>query len=88
MVIGPSFLAYLLVQPAIKYIGSRLVSIYQYLVPVIAVVASLLIGIGHLKWYQPVAIVIILVGMWLTRMMTNTMQKVRPYKDSNRNSGA
>lgn len=87
VVVGPSFLAYLLVQPAIRYIGSRLVSVYQYLVPVIAVIASLLMGIGHLRWYQPVAIVIILVGMWLMTR-ANTTQKVKPYKDSNRNSGA
>lgn len=66
VVIGPSYIAYLLLQPAIKLVGSEIVSIYQYLVPVVAMLASVLMGVEHIKWYQPVAIVVILAGMWMT----------------------
>lgn len=64
----PTFLAYFLVQPAIKNIGSELVSIYQYLVPVFATIASVLMGIDHLRTMQIVAMAIIIVGMILTNI--------------------
>lgn len=64
----PTFLAYFLVQPAIKNIGSELVSIYQYLVPVFATIASVLMGIDHLRTMQIIAMAIIIVGMILTNI--------------------
>lgn len=67
IIAGPTFAAYLLVTPAIKMIGSKMVSMYQYLVPVVATVAAVILGIDHLKWQQPVAIIIIVAGMMLTQ---------------------
>lgn len=64
----PTFLAYFLVQPAIKNIGSELVSLYQYLLPVFATIASVLMGIDHLRTMQVVAMVIIVIGMVLTNI--------------------
>ncbi|MCH5226471.1 MAG: EamA family transporter [Muribaculaceae bacterium] len=63
-----TFIAYFLVEPAIKYIGSELVSIYQYLLPVFATVSAVLMGLAHLKWLQIVAMVIIVAGMVLTNV--------------------
>ena len=62
----PTFLAYFLVQPAIKDIGSELVSIYQYLVPVFATISAVIMGIDHLRWIQVVAMAVIIAGMVLT----------------------
>lgn len=64
----PTFIAYFLVQPAIKNIGSELVSLYQYLLPVFATIASVLMGIDHLRPMQVVAMVIIVIGMVLTNI--------------------
>ncbi|MCM1452644.1 MAG: DMT family transporter [Clostridium sp.] len=64
----PTFLAYFLVQPAIKNIGSELVSLYQYLLPVFATIASVLMGLDHLRAMQVVAMVIIIIGMALTNL--------------------
>lgn len=64
----PTFLAYFLVQPAIKDIGSELVSLYQYLLPVFATLSAVLMGLDHLKWIQVVAMAIIVVGMVLTNL--------------------
>lgn len=64
----PTFIAYFLVQPAIKTIGSELVSIYQYLVPVFATVSAVLMGLDHLKWSQVAAMAVIIVGMILTNI--------------------
>lgn len=64
----PTFIAYFLVQPAIKDIGSELVSLYQYLVPVFATISAVLMGIDHLKWIQVVAMAVIIAGMVLTNL--------------------
>lgn len=64
----PTFLAYFLVQPAIKDIGSELVSLYQYLLPAFATISAVLMGLDKLKWIQVVAMAIIIAGMILTNI--------------------
>ncbi|MCM1005281.1 MAG: DMT family transporter [Prevotella sp.] len=64
----PTFLAYFLVQPAVKDIGSELVSLYQYLLPVFATIASVLMGIDQLRPMQVVAMGIIIIGMVFTNI--------------------
>lgn len=65
---GPSFLAYLLVNPAIKMIGSELVSIYQYFMPVATTIVAVILGEATLQWQEVVAMVIIIGGMLLTNI--------------------
>lgn len=64
----PTFIAYFLVQLAIKTIGSELVSIYQYLLPVFATISAVMMGLDHLKWIQVVAMAVIIVGMIFTNV--------------------
>lgn len=64
----PTFIAYFLVQPAIKDIGSELVSLYQYLLPVFATISAVIMGLDRLKWLQVLAMLIIIVGMVLTNI--------------------
>ncbi|MDE5844360.1 MAG: DMT family transporter [Muribaculaceae bacterium] len=78
----PTFIAYFLVQPAIKHIGSELVSIYQYLTPVFATLTAVLMGIGKLHWTQVGAMIIIIAGM----LLTNRGKNVKP-ATSNAGSG-
>lgn len=63
-----TYLAYFLVEPAIKFIGSELVSIYQYLLPVFATISAVLMGLDHLKVIQIIAMGIIIIGMVLTNI--------------------
>lgn len=64
-----TFLAYFLVEPAEKRIGSELVSLYQYLLPVFATISALfMLPDAHLKWMQVIAMAIIIVGMVLTNI--------------------
>lgn len=64
----PTFAAYLLVQPAIKNIGSELVSLYQYLVPVFATISAVLMGLSHLRLIQGMAMLVIIAGMVITNV--------------------
>lgn len=63
-----TFLAYFLVEPAEKLIGSEMVSLYQYLLPVFAAISAVFMLGSHLKWEQYVAMAIIIVGMVLTNI--------------------
>jgi len=76
VVVCPTFLAYLMVNPAIKLIGSVLVSIYQYLVPVIATIASVLMGLATLRLPQILAMAAIIAGMLLTNLAKHRRQKI------------
>ncbi len=62
----PTFLAYFLVQPAQRMIGSEMVSLYQYLIPVFAAISAVLMKLDHLKWIQVAAMVIVVLGMIAT----------------------
>lgn len=64
----PTFIAYFLVQPAIKTIGSELVSLYQYLLPVFAALSAVLMGLEKLQWTQVWAMLVIIAGMALTNI--------------------
>lgn len=62
----PTFIAYFLVQPAMKRIGSELVSIYQYLLPVFATISAIFMIHEKLHWIQVIAMVVIVGGMLFT----------------------
>lgn len=64
----PTFIAYFLVQPAVKNIGSELVSLYQYLIPVFAAISAVLMKLDRLHWTQVAAMAIIVAGMILTNI--------------------
>ncbi|MCH5220550.1 MAG: EamA family transporter [Muribaculaceae bacterium] len=64
----PTFLAYFLVEPAEKRIGSELVSLYQYLLPVFATISAVFMLGDKLHWLQVLAMGIIVVGMILTNI--------------------
>lgn len=72
---GPSFLAYLLVNPAIKLIGSELVSIYQYFMPVATTIVAVMLGEAQFQWTEGVAMVVIIGGMFLIDYATHRKNK-------------
>ncbi len=66
VVLGPTYISYFLETPAIKLIGSELVSLYQYLVPVVAIIASVILKVASVEWAQIIAMLVIIGGMVLT----------------------
>lgn len=66
ILVGPTFIAYFLVQPAMKRIGSELVSIYQYLLPVFATISAIFMIHEKLHWIQVLAMGVIVIGMLFT----------------------
>lgn len=64
----PTFFAYFLVQPAVKNIGSELSSLYQYMIPVVAAICAMIMGIEKIGWIQILAMAVVVGGMILTNM--------------------
>lgn len=71
----PTFFAYFLVQPAEKNIGSELASLYQYLVPVVAAIAAVCMGMETISWIQVIAMCVIVLGMGITTAGKKTRVK-------------
>lgn len=69
----PTFIAYFLVQPAIKFIGAELVSLYQYTLPVFAALTAMMMGLEDIAISQILAMAVIVAGM----IMTNVGKKKR-----------
>lgn len=65
IVLFPTVYCYIVTPPSIKMIGSGLFSLYQYLVPVITCIVSIMFKIDTFHWFQPVSFVIIVGGVVL-----------------------
>lgn len=74
----PTFLAYFLVQPAQKMIGSEMVSLYQYLIPVFATISAVIMKIDTLTWLQVLAMIIVVAGMVITNLGKRRRLKNQP----------
>ncbi|MBD5204126.1 MAG: DMT family transporter [Bacteroidales bacterium] len=66
IILFPTFYCYLVTPPSIKMVGSDIFSLYQYLVPVITTIVSVLLKIDSFHWYQPVSFVVIVGGVLLS----------------------
>lgn len=65
VIIFGTFLGYLIIMKALKILSPTIVSIYNYVQPIVAVVVSVLMGIGIFKWSQGLAILFVFSGVWL-----------------------
>ncbi|MDR2130493.1 MAG: DMT family transporter [Odoribacteraceae bacterium] len=62
---GATFLAYLLIPMALKRIRPTTISMYNYLQPIVAGIAAILVGQSVLTWDKPVATILIFSGVYL-----------------------
>ena len=62
---GATFLAYLFIPVALKRIRPTTISMYNYLQPIVAGIAAIIVGQSILTWYKPVATALIFTGVYL-----------------------
>ena len=60
-----TFVCYCLIMVGQKTLRPTVVSIYNYVQPIVSVTVSVLMGIGVLKWAQGLAIILVFGGVWL-----------------------
>ena len=68
VLVCPTFLSYFLMAPAMKLLSSELVSIYQYMVPVVAAIASMMFRIDSINAIQILAMIVIIGGMAMSNV--------------------
>lgn len=75
IILFPTVYCYIVTPPAIKMVSSEIFSFYQYFVPVIAAVVSILLKIDSFHWYQPVSFIIIVGGVILANYAKSSSPK-------------
>ena len=65
VVVFATFVAYFLIPVGQKRLRPTLVSMYNYVQPIIATLISIIIGLDHLTWKKGVAMVLVFAGVWV-----------------------
>jgi drug/metabolite transporter (DMT)-like permease len=60
-----TFIAYFLIPIGQKRLRPTLVSMYNYVQPIIATIISIIIGLDHFTWKKAVAMVLVFIGVWI-----------------------
>lgn len=80
-----TYIAYLLMQTAQKTLRPTVVSIYNYVQPVVAVAVSLAAGMCVFTWKQAVAVVLVFGGVWLVIKSKSRRDMIAEKAQSNNN---
>ena len=65
VVVGGTFIAYILMMQGQKTLRPTVVSMYNYVQPIVACLVSVWMGVGLFGWGQGLAIVLVFTGVWL-----------------------
>ena len=65
VVLGGSFLAYLCIMTAQRLLRPTVVSMYNYMQPIVATIAAIAMGIGSFGWEKGIAIALVFLGVYI-----------------------
>jgi len=65
VVVFATFVAYFLIPVGQKRLRPTLVSMYNYVQPIIATIISIIIGLDVITWKKLVAMVLVFAGVWI-----------------------
>lgn len=71
----PTAISYMLIPLALKSLSSTVVSMYNYLIPILATVVAVLLGQAKLRWDEPLAIVLVIVGVYFVTVSSKKSPK-------------
>ena len=72
-----TYLGYILTMIGQRTLRPTVVSVYNYVQPIVSVVASVVLGISLLQWSQALAVLLVFSGVWL---VTKSRAKGQPVK--------
>ena len=72
VVLGGSFLAYLCIMTAQKLLRPTVVSMYNYMQPIVATIAAITMGIGSFGWEKGIAIALVFLGVYIVTPVSYT----------------
>ena len=65
VVIGGSFLAYIFIMTAQRLLRPTVVSMYNYMQPIVASIAAIIMGLGVFGWEKGIAIALVFLGVYI-----------------------
>lgn len=74
VVVGATFLAYLLMMKGQQTLRPTVVSMYNYVQPIVACLVSVYLGLGFFGWTQAVAVALVFSGVWLVTQSKSLTQ--------------
>lgn len=74
VVVGGTFLAYILMMQGQKTLRPTVVSMYNYVQPIVASAVSVAMGLGAFGLFQGVAVVLVFTGVWLVTQSQSRRQ--------------
>jgi drug/metabolite transporter (DMT)-like permease len=84
VVVGGTFIAYILMMHGQKTLRPTVVSMYNYVQPIVACLVSVWMGVGVFGWSQSAAIVLVFTGVWLVTQSKSRRDMKRPPSTSPR----
>lgn len=80
VVVCGTFLAYILMMRGQKTLRPTVVSMYNYVQPIVACVVSVMVGLGIFGWGQAVAVALVFSGVWLVTQSKSRRELKRESK--------
>jgi len=74
VVFGGTYIAYILMMMAQKILRPTIISMYNYVQPIVATVVSVAVGLGTLGWTKGIAIILVFYGVWLVTQSKSRAQ--------------
>ena len=65
VVVGGSFLAYIFIMNAQRLLRPTVVSMYNYMQPIVASIAAIIMGLGVFGWEKGVAVALVFLGVYI-----------------------
>ena len=65
VVLFGTYLGYILTMIGQRTLRPTVVSVYNYVQPIVSVSASIVLGISMLQWSQALAVLLVFLGVWL-----------------------
>lgn len=86
VVVGATFLSYLFLMPAQKTLRPTVVSIYNYVQPLVACLVSIAAGLGVFTWIHALAVILVISGVALVTKSKSRHSQLREQRTSTKNS--
>ena len=77
LIIFATFVAYFLIPIGQKRLRPTLVSMYNYVQPIIATIISIIIGLDHFTWKKGVAMVLVFTGVWIVNQSRSAAPQIQ-----------
>ena len=87
VVVFATFIAYFLIPVGQKRLRPTLVSMYNYIQPIIATIISIIIGLDHMTWKKCLAMILVFTGVWIVNQSRAAAPPVKESEIISDNNG-